>query len=129
MTTITHPLADGRPAAALALVLTAGGLAFANFAGAEGEHGGPAEYAAGLGVCALVAAVLFGRVLPRAEAPVRLAWGLAAGAVLTVVVFWSGLPVVLGVAAVSAAVRAGAAGPAALGAPATVAALVACVAG
>ena len=128
-TSRTHPLQDVRLAAGLALAATAGGLAFANFGGAETENGGPAEYAAGVAVCALVAALLFARTLPRAAAPAKAAWWLAGGAVLTLAIFWSGLPIVLGVAAMHAGARGGAPAPAALGALAAVAALVACVAG
>ena len=127
-TTLTHPLQDARLAAGLTVVLAAGALALANFGG-TGENGGPAAYAVSLAVVALLAAWLFGRVVPGTADPARTAWILAGVAVVANVAFWSGLPFVFGIAAVAAAARAGRAAPAALGALAVVAALVGCAIG
>lgn len=86
----------GLAAAALTAVL----LAVANFTGST-ENGGGVEYAVTLGFSLAVAAALFGLAIPRVERPARA--GLIAGvlAVLSVAVFWSGLPYVLGPAAVA----------------------------
>jgi hypothetical protein len=85
----------GLAAAALTAVL----LAVANFTGST-ENGGGVEYAVTLGFSLAVAAALFGLAIPRVERPARA--GLIAGvlAVLSVAVFWSGLPYVLGPAAI-----------------------------
>src|SRR5688572_10847923 len=94
MTTTLHRIQDERLAATLALLITAGGLALANFAG-NGDNGGAGIYAASLAVNALIAAALFGRVLPGAD-PARASWILAALALVTCIAFWSGLPFVFG---------------------------------
>jgi hypothetical protein len=82
-----------------AAALTAALLAVANFAGST-ENGGGVEYAVTLGISLAVAAVLFGLAIPRVERPARA--GSIAGvlAVLSVAVFWSGLPYALGPAAI-----------------------------
>lgn len=82
-----------------AAALTAVALAAANFI-SEGENGGPGPYAITLGLSLAIAAVLFGWAIPRSERPARA--GLIAGALglLSLPVFWSGLPYVLGPAAV-----------------------------
>src|ERR1044072_1147705 len=105
-TTTLHRMQDERLAGGLAVLITTAGLAFANFGG-NGEDGGAGAFAITAGVCAIVAAVLFARVLPRAANPVRLAWILAGLAIVTCVVFWSGLPIVLGMGAAYAGVRGG----------------------
>ena len=79
-----------------------GAIAVANFVG-EGENGGPAEFAVSAVVALAVAALLFGRVVPNAREsarPGRTALVLAILAVVTLVVFWSGLPQVLAPAAI-----------------------------
>ena len=126
-TTLTR-FDDARLAGTLAVLLAVAGLAFANFGG-NGDNGGAGPYAVGVGVCALLAAALFGRVLPRAADPARTAWILAALALVTCLAFWTGLPFVLGVGAVYSASRAGATAPAAVGALAVVLGLVGCVIG
>jgi hypothetical protein len=128
MTTTLHRIQDERAAATLALLLTAIALAFANFAG-NGDNGGAGPYVVCLGVSAVLAAVLFGRVLPQSADPGRAAWILAGLALVTCAVFWSGLPFVLGMGAVYSASRADRGAPAALGAVAIVLAFVACVVG
>lgn len=128
MTTTLHRINDERLAGGLAMLLVIVATAFANFA-ADGENGGAGPYAVAVVVCAIVAAVLFGRVLPAAADPARAAWILAALALVTCVVFWSGLPFVLGMGAAYAAARAGRTAPALLGALAIVLALVACLIG
>jgi hypothetical protein len=86
----------------VAAALTAVALAVANFVGTEaGENGGPAEYVVTLGFSLAIAIALFGWVIPRSERPGRA--GLVVGilAALSIAAFWSGLPYVLGPAAVA----------------------------
>ena len=128
MTTTLHRIEDERLAGALALLITVAGLAFANFGG-SGENGGAAPYAISVAVCAVVTAILFGRVLPRIADPARAAWILAGLGLLTGVAFWSGLPFVLGVGAIYCASRAGRTAPAVAGAVVVAVAFAACVAG
>ena len=109
MTTILHPIQNERLAGGLALLIAAAALALANFTG-DGENGGVGPYAVCLGVSAVIAAVLFGRVLPTVADPARAGWILAALALLTCVVPWSGLPFVLGMGAVYSGGRAELAG-------------------
>ena len=127
-TTTLHRMQDERLAGGLALTLAAAATAVANFAG-NGENGGAGPYAIGLAVCAVLAAVLFARVLPNTAEPARAAWILAALALVSCVAFWSGLPFVFGVGAMYAGSRAGRAAPVALGALAFVVALVGCIIG
>ena len=127
MTTTIQRMQDEWLAAGLALIITAGALAFANFGG--GENGGVGPYVVCVGVCAILAAVLFGRVLPNAAEPARAGWILAALALVTCVVFWSGLPFVLGMGAVYSGARATRNAIAGLGALAIVLAVIGCVAG
>jgi hypothetical protein len=85
-----------------AAVLTAVALAAANFVGNESDsQGGGAEYAVTVGGSLLLAVALFGWVIPRAKYPARI--GLVVGmlGVLSLAAFWSGLPFVLGPAAVA----------------------------
>jgi hypothetical protein len=85
-----------------AAALTAAVLAVANFVGTEpGEQGGAAEYALTLGFSLVIAIALFGWVIPRSERPGRA--GLVVGllAALSIAAYWSGLPYVLGPAAVA----------------------------
>jgi hypothetical protein len=128
MTTTLHRMQDERLASALALLITVGALAFANFAG-DGDNGGVGPYALGVGVSAILAAVLFGRVLPHATDPARAAWILAGLALVSSVVFWSGLPFVFGMGAVYSGGRAERIAPVALGALAIVLSFGACVLG
>jgi hypothetical protein len=119
-----------------AAALTAVALAAANFISTESsENGGGIEYAVTLGGSLVLALVLFGWVIPRIDRPARA--GLVVGliAVLSLAAFWSGLPYVLGPAAVvlgllgrsHAEDRAQATTAVVLGALATVAALAAVV--
>lgn len=80
--------------------LTAAALAAANFAGDGGENGGAGPYAVTLAASLAVAAALFGWAIPRTERPARAGLVAAVFAVLSLPVFWSGLPYVLGPAAV-----------------------------
>jgi hypothetical protein len=128
MTSTLHRIQDERLAATLALLIAAAALAIANF-GSSGDNGGAGVYAVSVGVCAVLAAVLFGRVLPSAADPARAAWILAALALVTCVVFWSGLPFVLGIGAVYSGSRSGKGAPVALGALAIVLAAVGCAVG
>jgi hypothetical protein len=81
-----------------AAALTAAALAVANFGG--GGDGGTGPYVVTLAVCIGIAVVLFGWAIPRTTHPARA--GLIAGALglLSLPVFWSGLPYVLGPAAI-----------------------------
>lgn len=128
MTTTINRIQNEWLAAALALIITAGALAFANFGG-SGENGGVGPYVVCVGASAILAAVLFGRVLPSADDPARAGWILAAFALVTCVVFWTGLPFVLGMAAVYCGARAGRNAIVALGALAIVLAFAASVIG
>ena len=86
----------------VAAVLTAVALAAANFVGDEPDgNGGGAEYAVTLAGSLLLAVALFGWVIPRAKHPART--GLIVGllGVLALAAFWSGLPFVLGPAAIA----------------------------
>ena len=82
-----------------AAALSAIALAAANFVG-TGDNGGGAEYAVTLGGSLLLALALFGWVIPRTDRPART--GLIVGllAMLSLAAFWSGLPYVLGPAAI-----------------------------
>ena len=82
-----------------AAVLAAVALAAANFTG-DGENGGAGAYAFTLVASVAVAAALFGWAIPRVEQPSRA--GVVAGvlAVLSIAVYWTGLPYVLGPAAI-----------------------------
>ena len=128
MTTTFQRIQDERLAAVLSLLITVAALAFANFGG-NGDNGGLGPYAVSVGASAILAAVLFLRVLPSTDEPGRAAWILAALAVLTCVAFWSGLPFVLGMGALYSAGRAGIALPGAVGALAIIAAFAASVVG
>jgi hypothetical protein len=127
MTTTLHRIQDERLAAALALLIALPALAYANFA--AGGNGGIGPYAVCIGVSAVLAAVLFGRTLPNSANPARAAWILAALALATCLVPWSGLPFVLGMGALYSGGRSGRTAPAALGALALVLACVGCVVG
>ena len=129
MTTTLHRIEDARLAAGLALLLAAAGLAFANFGLSDGENGGAGPYLISVGLCAVLAAALFGRFLQRAADPARTAWILAALALVTCVAFWTGLPFVLGVGAIYSASRAGRTAPAVVGVLAIVLAFVGCLVG
>jgi hypothetical protein len=128
MTTTINRIQDERLAAVLSLFIAAIALAFANFAG-NGSNGVAGPYAAMLAVSAILAAVLFARVLPNAENPARTGWILAALAIVTCAVFWTGAPFVLGMGAAYSGARAGKSGPVLVGALAIAAAAVACVIG
>ena len=83
-----------------AAILTAAALAAANFIGDPGSNGGGPEYAATLAVSLLVAIGLFGWAIPRTARPAHTGLVVGTIAVLSVAVFWTGLPYVLGPAAV-----------------------------
>jgi len=127
-TTTLHPIQDERLAGGLAVLITIGALALANFTG-DGENGGAGPYAVCVVVSAILAGVLFGRTLPNAADPARAGWILAALALVTCLFPWSGLPFVLGMGAVYSGGRAGRTAPVALGALAIVLAFVGCVIG
>ncbi len=128
METTLTPIRDERLAGGLAVVVAAAALAVANF-GADGGSGGAGAYLFGVGLVAVLALLLFGRVLPDVAATARAGWILAGLALASCVVFWSGLPFVLGFAAAYCGARAGRAGPVAAGLLVVVAAVVACFIG
>ena len=128
MITTLHRIHDERLAGGLAMLLVIIATAFANFAG-DGGNGGAGPYVAGIVVCAVIAALLFGRVLPNTQDPARTAWILAGLAVVSAVVFWSGLPFVFGMGAIYSASRAERTAPLAIGALMIVLAFVACLVG
>ena len=97
---MTQPRLNLPAAGIAAAALTAGALAVANFTG-DGDNGGAGPYAVTLAISLAVAAALFGWAIPRLERPGRA--GVIAGAVglLSLAAFWSGLPYVLGPAAIT----------------------------
>ena len=117
-----------------AAILTAVALAAANFAG-TGENGGVGPYALTLIVSIAVAVVLFGWAIPRIERPARAGLVLGLLGILSVAAYWTGLPYVLGPAAIALGLlghaRAGGKGAAraavVLGALATVGAIAAVI--
>lgn len=133
MTTTTAPaptstsplLAEGTIAIAAALT----GLAFANFSTTEGQNGSASDFLMMAPIAVVLAAVLFLLVLPRTrpQGPARIWLGVLS--LLAFPAFWSGLPMVLGVAAVTAARRAGSVAWGVVGGLAVVASLVVCVIG
>lgn len=90
-----HVLAAGLAAA----VLTAVALAAGNFV-TEGENGGAGPYAITLVASLAVAAALFGWMIPRSERPARAGLVVAMLGLLSLPAFWTGLPYVLGPAAI-----------------------------
>ena len=84
-----------------AAILAAIGLAAANFLGEDGENGGLGPYVGTLAVSVAIAVVVFGWAIPRSERPARA--GIIAGALalLSVAVYWTGVPYVLGPAAIA----------------------------
>ncbi len=83
-----------------AAILTAAALAAANFIGDAGDNGGGPEYAITLAVSLLVAVGLFGWVIPRITRPARVGLVVGVVALLSVAAYWTGLPFVLGPAAI-----------------------------
>ena len=128
MDTTLTPIRDERLAGGLAILVAAAALAVANFTG-DGDNGGAGPYVFGLALVAVLALVLFGRVLPGVAQPARAGWILAALGLASCVVFWSGLPFALGFGAAYCGARAGRAGPVAAGLLVVAAAAVACVIG
>jgi hypothetical protein len=82
-----------------AAVLAAIALAAANFTG-DGENGGVGPYAFTLIVSIAVAVVLFGWAIPRIERPARAGLVVGVLGILSVAAYWTGLPYVLGPAAI-----------------------------
>jgi hypothetical protein len=85
----------------VAAALTAVALAAANFLNTETNgNGGGIEYAVTFGGSIAVALLLFGWLIPRTGRPGRAGLVTALIGVLSLAAFWSGLPYVLGPAAV-----------------------------
>jgi surface polysaccharide O-acyltransferase-like enzyme len=102
-TTAQSTRLEGAVAVAAALV----GLAFANFSTTEGENGSASDFLVMAPLVVVLAVVLFLWVLPRTrpDGPAKVWLGVLS--LLTFPAFWSGVPIVLGMAAVAAARRAG----------------------
>ena len=135
MSATLNGMANTRLVGAASVVVAIAALAVANFA-TEGENGGAGPFAITVAIAILAAVLLFGRVIPRAiegRSPARIALLLAGLALLTCVVFWSGLPQVLGPAAIVLGLAAPRNGESVaaigIGSLAYVASLVACVIG
>jgi hypothetical protein len=84
----------------VAAALSALALAAANFLSTENENGGGIEYAVTLGGSIAVALLVFGWLIPRTARPGRAGLVTALIGVLSLAAFWTGLPYVLGPAAV-----------------------------
>ncbi len=103
----------GKPAsrvviAALVAVGIAAGLAAWGTFGGEGENDSAGDYLAVLAIIAVAAAVVYGFIVPRALGganAARTALILSVIGLVTVVVFWSGLPVVFAVAGIFTGVQ------------------------
>ena len=117
------------PEFAAATAAAAVGLGFANLYTTEGENGSVSDLLMMLPLAVVVAAVIFLFALPRmrADGPARIWFGVLS--ILAFPAFWSGLPMVLGVAAIAAARRAGSVAWAVVGGLAVAASLVVCVIG
>ena len=86
----------------VAAALTAVALAAANFVGTESsDNGGGLEYALTLGGSLVIALALFGWVIPRSDRPARIGLVVGVIGVLSLAAYWSGLPYVLGPAAIA----------------------------
>jgi hypothetical protein len=105
-----RPAASGGPSVAPSRDLLSWGLG--SFAAAaviivlgntdlqKGENGGTVGLLVSLAICAAAAGLLYGRVLPHTARPARTARIIGVVTVVSVPVFWTGLPIVLGAAAV-----------------------------
>lgn len=130
-TTTSQPSTRDIPVAEAALGVGAAltGLGFANFMTTEGENGSLSDFLVMAPFALVVAAVLFLWVLPRTrpDGPARIVLGVLS--LLSFVAFWSGIPMVLGAAAIAAARRAGSVAWAVVGGLALAASFVVCVIG
>lgn len=124
-TTASPLLVEGGVAAAAALI----GLGFANFFSTEGQNGSASDFLMMAPFALVLVAVLFLYALPRTrpDGPARVWFGVLS--LLAFPAFWSGLPIVLGVAAITAARRAASVAWAVLGGLAVAASLTVCVIG
>jgi hypothetical protein len=131
-TTTARPTATAAPLLpelAAAVAISLGGLAFANFFSTEGENGSVSDFLVMAPTAVALAAALFLWVLPRTrpDGPARIWFGVLS--LLAFPAFWSGLPMVLGVAAIAAARRAGSVAWAVVGGLATAASFTVCIVG
>lgn len=101
MSTTVSGITNERLIGPIAAAIAVGAIAVANFL-TEGENGGAGPFGVGAVVTLIVAALLFGRVVPRSKdgSAARVGLLLAALSVLTLVAFWSGLPQILAPAAI-----------------------------
>jgi hypothetical protein len=102
MSATVNGLTNTRLIGPAVVAVAMGALAVANFV-TEGDNGGAAPFAVATGIAAVLALVLFGRTIPRtieSGQPARVGLVLGAIGVLSLAVFWSGVPYVLGPAAI-----------------------------
>jgi hypothetical protein len=85
---------------AAAIGLAALALSVANFTG-DGDNGGLGAYVSMLAVSIAVAAAVFGWAMPRSERPARDGIVVGALGLLALPVYWTGIPYVLGPAAIA----------------------------
>lgn len=91
--------------AASGIVLSAIVIFAGNYNVPKGENGGPSEGLFTAILCAVIAAVLFGLVVPRVRNYERAGIVLGVLMVLSLVVFWSGVTPILGAAAFALSLR------------------------
>jgi hypothetical protein len=85
---------------AAAIGLAALALSVANFTG-DGDNGGLGPYVSMLAVSVVVASAVFGWAMPRSERPARDGIVVGALGLLALPVYWTGIPYVLGPAAIA----------------------------
>ena len=106
---MTTTASDARPSNLTSLlapigVVVAGLIIFAgNYDVRKGDNGGTGPAIVTAIICVVLAAVLFGVVVPRARNTARTALILGIVGVVSVVVFWSGITPILAAAAVAVA--------------------------
>jgi cell division protein FtsW (lipid II flippase) len=110
MTATSEPTAttgDNRPLLWIVLGVVAAAVVIfvGNYHVPAGENGGTEEGVSTAVICAVLAVVLFVAVLPRVQANGRAAIVLGVLAILSLVVFWSGVTPILAAAAWVAADR------------------------
>lgn len=91
--------------ALIGVVLAAIVIFVGNYNVPKGENGGASEGLSTAVLCAVIAAVLFGLVVPRARNADRAALVLGVLTVLSVVVFWSGVTPILAASTLAVARR------------------------
>lgn len=102
MTHSTHLIENDRLAGGLTAAIAVAAMACANFIGASGEDAGVGPFLVTSAIALVVAAAMFGWLVPRYRdgAAAKAALAIAVLAVITLAVFWSGIPQVLAPAAI-----------------------------